>query len=178
MGRYIKKPPKQIRYVYAGKGILARIKAEDKRIEELNKLKTKLEEEQLAKLDKIAPLETITIGSMSFKIRPFNEEILEKMEQLGYAKILKRRIEELKEVIEGIEKNMMEASLKGETSIVVIRIDTLEEKSHVEDLKRHFEEKGFKVKVKSQTFFNYSFCIGIFDLDSSIRHKMIISWEE
>ena len=90
----------------------------------------------------------------------------------------KQRLEELKEVVEGIEKDMVEASLKGETQVEVIRIDTLEQKSHVEDLKRHFEEKGFKVKVKSQTFFNYSFCIGIFDLDSSIRHRMIISWEE
>ena len=37
---------------------------------------------------------------------------------------------------------------------------------------------GDKVKVKSQTFFNYAFCIGVFDLDTSIKHKMIISWEE
>ena len=89
-----------------------------------------------------------------------------------------QRIEELKEVIEGIEKDMVEASLKGETQVEVFRIDTLEKKSHVEDLKKYFEEKGFNVKVKSQTFSNYSFCIGIFDLDISIKHKMIISWEE
>ena len=107
-----------------------------------------------------------------------NVEEFKAKEQEEKERKYQERIEELKEVIEGIEKNMMEASLKGETQVEVIRIDTLEEKSHVEDLKRHFEEKGFKVKVKSQTFFNYSFCIGIFDLDSSIRHRMIISWEE
>ena len=107
-----------------------------------------------------------------------NVEEFKAKEQEEKERKYQERIEELKEVIEGIEKNMMEASLKGETQVEVIRIDTLEEKSHVEDLKRHFEEKGFKVKVKSQTFFNYSFCIGIFDLDSSIRLRMIISWEE
>ena len=107
-----------------------------------------------------------------------NVEEFKAKEQEEKERKYQERIEELKEVIEGIEKNMVEASLKGETQVEVIRIDTLEEKSHVEDLKRHFEEKGFKVKVKSQTFFNYSFCIGIFDLDSSIRHRMIISWEE
>ena len=107
-----------------------------------------------------------------------NVEEAKRKEQEKRERKYQERIEELKEVIEGIEKDMMEASLKGETQVEVIRIDTLEEKSHVEDLKRHFEEKGFKVKVKSQTFFNYSFCIGIFDLDSSIRHRMIISWEE
>ena len=107
-----------------------------------------------------------------------NVEEAKRKEQEEKERKYQERIEELKEVIEGIEKNMVEASLKGETQVEVIRIDTLEEKSHVEDLKRHFEEKGFKVKVKSQTFFNYSFCIGIFDLDSSIRHRMIISWEE
>ena len=107
-----------------------------------------------------------------------NVEEAKRKEQEKRERKYQERIEELKEVIEGIEKNMVEASLKGETQVEVIRIDTLEEKSHVEDLKRHFEEKGFKVKVKSQTFFNYSFCIGIFDLDSSIRHRMIISWEE
>ena len=107
-----------------------------------------------------------------------NVEEAKRKEQEEKERKYQERIEELKEVIEGIEKNMMEASLKGETQVEVIRIDTLEEKSHVEDLKRHFEEKGFKVKVKSQPFFYYSFCIGIFDLDSSIRHRMIISWEE
>ena len=107
-----------------------------------------------------------------------NVEEAKRKEQEERERAYRNRIEKIKEVIEGIEKNMMEASLKGETQVEVIRIDTLEQKSHVEDLKRHFEEKGFKVKVKSQTFFNYSFCIGIFDLDSSIRHRMIISWEE
>ena len=107
-----------------------------------------------------------------------NVEEAKRKEQERQERAYEKRMEELKEVVEGIEKDMVEASLKGETQVEVIRVDTLEEKSHVEDLKRHFEEKGFKVKVKSQTFFNYSFCIGIFDLDSSIRHKMIISWEE
>jgi hypothetical protein len=107
-----------------------------------------------------------------------NVEETKRKEQEKRERKYQERIEELKEVIEGIEKDMMEASLKGETSIVVFRVDTLEVKSHVEDLKRYFEEKGFMVKVKSQTFFNYSFCIGIFDLDTSIKHKMIISWEE
>ena len=107
-----------------------------------------------------------------------NVEEAKRKEQERKERAYEQRIEELKEVIEGIEKNMMEASLKGETQVEVIREDTLEVKSHVEDLKRYFEEKGFMVKVKSQTFFNYSFCIGIFDLDSSIRHRMIISWEE
>ena len=107
-----------------------------------------------------------------------NVEEAKRKEEERRERAYKQRLEELKEVVEGIEKDMVEASLKGETQVEVIRIDTLEEKSHVEDLKRHFEEKGFVVKVKSQTFFNYSFCIGIFDLDSSIRHKMIISWEE
>jgi hypothetical protein len=36
-------------------------------------------------------METITVGSMSIKTMPFNEEILEKMKQLGLVKILKRR---------------------------------------------------------------------------------------
>ena len=107
-----------------------------------------------------------------------NVEEAKRKEQERRERAYEKRIEELKEVIEGIEKDMVEASLKGETQIEVIRVDTLEVKSHVEDLKRYFEERGFKVKVKSQTFFNYSFCIGIFDLDSSIRHRMIISWEE
>ena len=107
-----------------------------------------------------------------------NVEEAKRKEEEKRERKYQERIEELKEVIEGIEKDMVEASLKGETSIVVFRIDTLEEKSHVEDLKRYFIERGFNVKVKSQTFFNYSFCIGVFDLDSSIKHKMIISWEE
>ena len=107
-----------------------------------------------------------------------NVEEAKRKEQEEKERKYQERIEELKEVIEGIEKDMVEASLKGKTHVEVIRIDTLEQKSHVEDLKKYFEEKGFKIKVKSQTFFNYSFCIGIFDLDSSIRHKMIISWEE
>jgi glutamyl/glutaminyl-tRNA synthetase len=107
-----------------------------------------------------------------------NVEEAKRKEQEKRERKYQERLEELKEVIEGIEKDMMEASLKGETSIVVIRIDTLEQKSHVEDLKRYFIEKGFNVKVKSQTFFNYAFCIGVFDLDTSIKHKMIISWEE
>jgi hypothetical protein len=47
MGRYIKKPPKQIRYVYAGKGLLARLKADDKRIERLKNLINKETEERL-----------------------------------------------------------------------------------------------------------------------------------
>ena len=107
-----------------------------------------------------------------------NVEEFKAKEQEEKEQAYEQRIEELKEVIEGIEKNMVEASLKGKTQVEVIRIDTLEQKSHVEDLKKYFQEKGFIVKVKSQTFFNYSFCIGIFDLDSSIRHRMIISWEE
>lgn len=107
-----------------------------------------------------------------------NVEEAKRKEQERQERAYEQRMEELKEVVEGIEKDMVEASLKGETQVEVIRIDTLEQKSHVEDLKKYFEEKGFRVKVKSQTFFNYSFCIGIFDLDSSIRHKMIISWEE
>ena len=107
-----------------------------------------------------------------------NVEEAKRKEEEKRERKYQERIEELKEVIEGIEKNMVEASLKGETQIEVIRVDTLEQKSHVEDLKRYFIERGFNVKVKSQTFFNYSFCIGIFDLDSSIRHRMIISWEE
>lgn len=107
-----------------------------------------------------------------------NVEEAKRKEEERQEKKYRQRIEELKEVIEGIEKDMVEASLKGETQVEVIRIDTLEEKSHVEDLKRYFEEKGFKIKVKSQTFFNYAFCIGVFDLDTSIKHKMIISWEE
>ena len=107
-----------------------------------------------------------------------NVEEAKRKEQERQERAYEQRMEGLKEVVEGIEKDMVEASLKGETQVEVIRIDTLEEKSHVEDLKRYFQEKGFNVKVKSQTFFNYSFCIGIFDLDSSIRHRMIISWEE
>lgn len=107
-----------------------------------------------------------------------NVEEAKRKEEERKERKYQERLEELKDVIKGIKDDMMEASLKGETQVEVIRIDTLEQKSHVEDLKRYFEEKGFKVKVKSQTFFNYSFCIGIFDLDSSIRHKMIISWEE
>lgn len=107
-----------------------------------------------------------------------NVEEFKAKEQERQERKYQERIEELKEVIEGIEKNMVEASLKGETQVEVIRVDTLEQKSHVEDLKRYFIEKGFNVKVKSQTFFNYAFCIGVFDLDTSIKHKMIISWEE
>ena len=107
-----------------------------------------------------------------------NVEEAKRKEEERKERKYQERLEELKEVIESIEKDMMEASLKGKTQIEVFRVDTLEEKSHVEDLKRYFIEKGFKVKVKSQTFFNYSFCIGIFDLDTSIKHKMIISWEE
>ncbi len=107
-----------------------------------------------------------------------NVEEAKRKEEERKERAYEQRLEELKEVVEGIEKDMVEASLKGETSIVVIRVDTLEVKSHVEDLKKYFEEKGFKVKVKSQTFFNYAFCIGVFDLDTSIKHKMIISWEE
>ena len=107
-----------------------------------------------------------------------NVEEAKRKEQERKERKYQERLEELKEIIEGIEMNMVEVSLKGQTLVEVIRIDTLEENSHVEDLKKYFEEKGFNVKVKSQTFFNYSFCIGIFDLDSSIRHTMIISWEE
>ena len=107
-----------------------------------------------------------------------NVEEAKRKEQERQERKYQERIEEIKEIIEGIEKNMVEASLKGETHVEVIRIDTLEQKSHVEDLKRYFIEKGFNVKVKSQTFFNYAFCIGVFDLDTSIKHKMIISWEE
>jgi hypothetical protein len=76
MGRYIKKPPKQIRCDHKGKGAPVRILYED---------------ELWAQLCKIAPMETITVGSMSIKTMPFNEEILEKMKQLGLVKILKRR---------------------------------------------------------------------------------------
>lgn len=107
-----------------------------------------------------------------------NVEEAKRKEEERQKRAYEQKIEELKEVIEGIEKDMVEASLKGKTQVEVIRIDTLEQKSHVEDLKRYFEEKGFMVKVKSQTFFNYAFCIGVFDLDTSIKHKMIISWEE
>lgn len=106
-----------------------------------------------------------------------NVEEAKRKEEEKRERKYQERIEELKEVIEGIEKNMVEASLKGETQVEVIRVDTLEVKSHVEDLKKYFEEKGFMVKIKSQTFFNYAFCIGVFDLDTSIKHKMIISWE-
>lgn len=107
-----------------------------------------------------------------------NVEEAKRKEEERQERAYEQRMEELKEVVEGIEKDMVEASLKGQTQVEVVRIDTLEEKSHVEDLKRYFEERGFRVKVKSQTFFNYSFCIGIFDLDTSIKHRMIISWEE
>ena len=107
-----------------------------------------------------------------------NVEEFKRTEEERKERAYEQRMEELKEVVEGIEKDMVEASLKGETQIEVIRIDTLKEESHVEDLKRYFEKKGFKVKVKSQTLFSYNLCIDIFDLDSSIRHKMIISWEE
>lgn len=107
-----------------------------------------------------------------------NVEEAKRKEEEKRERKYQERLEEIKEVIEGIEKDMVEASLKGETHVEVIRIDTLEQKSHVEDLKRYFIEKGFNVKVKSQTFFNYAFCIGVFDLDTSIKHKMIISWEE
>ena len=106
-----------------------------------------------------------------------NVEEAKRKEEEKRERKYQERLEEIKEVIEGIEKDMVEASLKGETQVEVFRIDTLEKKSHVEDLKRYFEEKGFIVKVKSQTFFNYAFCIGVFDLDTSIKHKMIISWE-
>ena len=104
-----------------------------------------------------------------------NVEEFKRVEEERKERKYQEKIEELKEVIEGIEKDMVEASLKGETQVEVFRIDTLEEKSHVEDLKKYFEEKGFQVKVKSQAFFDYAFCIGVFDLDTSIRHKMIIS---
>ena len=107
-----------------------------------------------------------------------NVEEFKRVEEKRQERAYEQRMEELKEVVESIEKDMVEASLKGETQVEVIRIDTLKEESHVEDLKRYFIEKGFKVKVKSQTFFNYNFCIDIFDFDSSIRHKMIISWKE
>ena len=107
-----------------------------------------------------------------------NVEEAKRKEEEKRERKYQERLEEIKEVIEGIEKDMVEASLKGKTQVEVIRVDTLEQKSYVEDLKRYFEEKGFNVKVKSQTFFNYAFCIGVFDLDTSIKHKMIISWEE
>ena len=107
-----------------------------------------------------------------------NVEEAKRKEEERKERAYEQRMEELKEVVEGIEKNMVEASLKGETQVEVIIVDTLEQKSYVEDLKRYFIEKGFNVKVKSQTFFNYAFCIGVFDLDTSIKHKMIISWEE
>ena len=107
-----------------------------------------------------------------------NVEEVKRKEEEKQKRAYEQKMEKLKEVVEGIEKDMVEASLKGETQVEVIRVDTLEVKSHVEDLKRYFEEKGFKVKVKSQTFFNYAFCIDIFDSDTSIKHKMIISWEE
>ena len=106
-----------------------------------------------------------------------NVEEFKRKEQERQEQESQEKLKKIKEVVEGIEKDMVEASLKGETQVEVIRIDTPAEDSHVETLKRYFEKKGFKVKVKSQTFFNYNLCMDTF-ADSSIKHKMIISWEE
>lgn len=107
-----------------------------------------------------------------------NVEEFKRKEQEEKERAYKNRVERMKELLDNIELDMVIASQEGKTEVKVTRFDNGVDESYVEDIKRYFEERGFKVKHKTQTFFNYSLCIGVFDLDTTFQHTLIISWKE
>lgn len=106
-----------------------------------------------------------------------NVEEAKRKEQERQERKYQERIEEIKEIIEGIEQDMIQASQEGKSKYRFCRIDNYIDKvSYVDDIKRYFEERGFKVKVKTQQMFNFG--IGVFDINTNLCHTITISWEE
>ena len=106
-----------------------------------------------------------------------NVEEFKAKEQEKRERKYQERIEEIKEIIEGIEQDMIQASQEGKSKYRFCRIDNYIDKvSYVDDIKRYFEERGFKVKVKTQQMFNFG--IGVFDINTNLYHTITISWEE
>ena len=105
-----------------------------------------------------------------------NVEEFKRAEQEKQEMEYQKRIEELKEVLEGIEKEMIKASQEGKSKYKFCRVDNcIDKMSHVDEIRRYFEEKGFTVKVKTQQMFNFG--IGVFDINTTLYHTIIISWE-
>lgn len=106
-----------------------------------------------------------------------NVEEARKREQEERERAYRNRIEKIKEILDNIELDMVKASQEGKTEIEFIQVDNGIEQNHVEDIKRYFEERGFKVRHRTQTFFNYGF-VGVFELHTTFKHTLIISWKE
>ena len=106
-----------------------------------------------------------------------NVEEFKAKEQEEIEQAYRNRIEKLKEILETIEADMINASREGKSKYRFCRIDNYIDKvSYVDDIKRYFEERGFKVKVKTQQMFNFG--IGVFDINTNLCHTITISWEE
>lgn len=95
------------------------------------------------------------------------------------------RLKECEDIIKGIEEDIVNASLKGETSIVVRRIeDTIVgNKSYVNEIKEYFEREGLTVKIKIDNAITsmYSLFSNFNSLEERIRtyyYTIKISWEE
>lgn len=106
-----------------------------------------------------------------------NVEEVKRKEQEERERAYRNRIEKIKEILETIEIDMINASREGKTEIEIVRVDNSIEENYVEDIKKYFSEKGFKVKHKTQTFFNYGF-VGVFELHTTFKHTLVISWRE
>lgn len=106
-----------------------------------------------------------------------NVEEFKVKEQEERGRAYRNRIEKIKELLDNIELDMIKASQEGKTEIEVVLVDDGVRENHVEDIKKYFSEKGFKVKHRTQTFFNYGF-VGVFELHTTFKHTLIISWKE
>ena len=106
-----------------------------------------------------------------------NVEEFKAKEQEEKERAYRNRIEKIKEILETIEADMINASREGRTEIEIVRVDNGIEENYVEDIKKYFSEKGFKVRHKTQTFFNYGF-VGVFELHTTFKHTLVISWKE
>ena len=113
-----------------------------------------------------------------------NVEEFKRVEEKRKEQEFQERLKECKEVIEGIEEEMKQASLKGQTSIFVRRIEDtiLNNESYANEIREYFERQGFKVKIRMDNAIA-SMC-DLFNSFNSFKERIRIyytikiSWEE
>lgn len=108
-----------------------------------------------------------------------NVEEAKRKEEERKEQEFQERLKECKEVIEGIEEEMKQASLKGQTSIFVRRIEDtiLNNESYANEIREYFERQGFKVKIRMDNAIA-SNSFNSFKERIRIYYTIKISWEE
>ena len=113
-----------------------------------------------------------------------NVEEFKRVEEERREQEFQERLKECKEVIEGIEEEMKQASLKGQTSVLVRRVEDaiVNTNSYANEIREYFERQGFKVKVRIDNSITSMY--DLFNSFNSLKEKIItyytikISWEE